>query len=106
MRTTRPTQTREHVLLVGLGLKRPSRIPGQQAIGGARESLNELAALAHSANATVVGSILQMRDAVDPATVVGRGKLEEIAAEATSLDASLIIFDGNLTPVQQRNLER
>ena len=47
-----------------------------------------------------------MRDAIDPATVVGRGKLDEIRAETLSHHAGLVIFDGNLTPVQQRNLER
>ena len=47
-----------------------------------------------------------MRESVDPATVVGRGKLDEIRAEATAHQAPLVVFDGNLTPVQQRNLER
>ena len=106
MKTTRPTETRERVLLLGLGLKRPSHIPGQPAGSAARESLVELAALAQSANAVVAGSVLQMREAIDPATVVGSGKIAEISAEATAHRASLIIFDGNLTPVQQRNLER
>ena len=46
-----------------------------------------------------------MRDAADPATLVGRGKLGEIRAEATAYKAPLIIFDGNLSPVQQRNIE-
>ena len=106
MKTSRPTKQLERVLLVGLGLKRPSRVPGQEAGSVARESLAELAGLAHSADASVVGSVLQMRDAMDPASVVGSGKLEEIAAEAQAHDASLVIFDGNLSPVQQRNLER
>jgi GTP-binding protein HflX len=47
-----------------------------------------------------------MRDAPDPATVLGRGKLDEVRAQAEGLNAPLVIFDGNLTPVQQRNLER
>jgi GTP-binding protein HflX len=47
-----------------------------------------------------------MRDAIDPASVVGRGKLDEIRAEAQARQAPLIIFDRELTPVQQRNLER
>ena len=47
-----------------------------------------------------------MRESVDPATVVGRGKLDEIRAEALAHQAPLVVFDGNLTPVQQRNLER
>src|SRR5579862_4431250 len=106
MKKTQSTATHERVLLVGLGLKRTSRVPGQDSGGVARESLAELAELARSAGAEVAGSILQMRDAVDPATVVGRGKLDEIRAEASAHRAGLVIFDGNLTPVQQRNLER
>ena len=108
MKRTRSTSTEAHerVLLVGMGLKRPSRMPGLDAGGIARESLEELAELARSAGAVVAGSVLQMRESVDPATVVGRGKLDEIRAEATAHQAPLIVFDGNLTPVQQRNLER
>jgi GTPase len=108
MRKSRSTSTEAHerVLLVGMGLKRPSRVPGQDAGGTARESLEELAELARSAGAVVAGSVLQMRESVDPATVVGRGKLDEIRAEATAHQAPLVVFDGNLTPVQQRNLER
>jgi len=100
------TEAHERVLLVGMGLKRPSRVPGQDSGGIARESLEELAELARSAGAVVAGSVLQMRESVDPATVVGRGKLDEIRAEATAHQAPLVVFDGNLTPGQQRNLER
>ena len=92
--------------MVGLGLKRAPRVPGHGSDEIARESLLELAELARSAGAIVAGSILQMRDAIDPASVVGRGKLEEIRAEANARKAPLIIFDRELTPVQQRNLER
>ena len=121
MKTPRSTETHERVLLVGLGVKRPShRNAGrgqtpvqdgpnsypQSSTESARESLDELAELARSAGAVVAGSMLQMRDAVDPATVVGRGKLDEIRAEAAANDAPLVVFDRNLTPVQQRNLER
>jgi GTP-binding protein HflX len=106
MKTTRPTDLRERALLVGLGLKRAPRVPGHGSDEIARESLEELAELARSAGAIVAGSILQMRDAIDPASVVGRGKLEEIRAEANARKAPLIIFDRELTPVQQRNLER
>jgi len=61
--------------------------------------------LARSAGADVAGTVHQTRDAADPATLVGKGKLDEIRAEATAHQAPLIIFDGNLTPVQQRNIE-
>lgn len=106
MKRTRPTRAPERVMLIGLGLKRPTRVPDYSSGDSARDSLEELAELARSAGATVAGSILQMRDAVDPATVVGRGKLDEIRAQAQAYDAQLIVFDGNLSPVQQRNLER
>ncbi len=106
MKELRATKSRERVLLVGLGLKRPRRIPGHHANGAARESLAELAELARSAGAEVAGSILQMRHAVDLATVVGSGKLDEIRAEAQANQAGLVVFDGDLTPVQQRNFER
>ncbi len=70
-----------------------------------RESLLELVELARSAGAEIAGTVFQMRDAADPATLVGRGKLDEIRAEATAHKAPLIIFDSNLSPVQQRNIE-
>ena len=94
------------MLLIGLGLKRPARVPGYSSGDSARDSLEELAELARSAGATVAGSVLQMREGIDPATVIGRGKLDEVRAEAQACDAQLIVFDRNLTPVQQRNLER
>ena len=70
-----------------------------------RESLSELVELAGSAGAEVAGTVFQLRESADPATLVGRGKLDEIRAEATALQAPLIIFDSNLSPVQQRNIE-
>jgi GTP-binding protein HflX len=101
-----PVATRERVLLVGVALKRASRIPGLESGAAERESLLELDELARSAGAEVVGSVLQVRDAIDPATLVGRGKLEEIRAEATLHNAPLIVFDRNLSPVQLRNIEK
>ncbi len=97
---------RERVLLVGVAVKRASRIPGVEAGAAERESLLELDELARSAGADVTGSLLQIRDAIDPATLVGRGKLEEIKIEAQMRKAPLVIFDRNLTPGQQRNIEK
>lgn len=71
----------------------------------ASESLEELAALAESAGAVVVEKILQTRPSLDPATLVGAGKVEEIRALAESLEADLVIFDHELTGTAQRNLE-
>jgi GTP-binding protein HflX len=72
----------------------------------ADESLAELRTLAESAGAKVVGEILQRRDRPDPATLIGGGKLEEIAGAAASVNADLLLFDHDLTASQQRNIER
>jgi GTP-binding protein HflX len=53
-----------------------------------------------------VGEILQRRDRPDPATLVGAGKLEEIAGAAASVNADVLLFDHDLTPSQQRNIEK
>jgi GTPase len=87
-------------------LKRPSHVLGVEAGEAERASLAELEELAHSAGAHVVGNVFQMRDAIDPATVIGRGKMEEVKIEAHLHQAPLVIFDRNLSPTQQRNLER
>jgi len=106
MKTTRPTESHERVFLVGVGMKRASHVPGIDAGDAERASLEELAELARSAGAQVAGSIFQMRDKIDPATVIGRGKIEEVKIEAHLHDAPLIVFDRNLTPTQLRNLEK
>jgi GTP-binding protein HflX len=72
----------------------------------ADESLAELRTLAESAGATVVGEILQRRDRPDPATLIGAGKLEEIAGAAASANADVLLFDHDLSPSQQRNIEK
>jgi GTPase len=72
----------------------------------AEESLDELRALAGSAGAEIVGEFLQRRDRPDPATLIGRGKLEEIAGAAASVSADLLLFDHDLTASQQRNIEK
>ena len=71
----------------------------------ADESLAELRTLAGSAGANVVGEILQRRDRPDPATLIGAGKLEEIAGAAASVNADLLLFDHDLTASQQRNIK-
>jgi len=70
------------------------------------ESLDELRALATSAGAEIAGEFTQRRDRPDPATLIGKGKLEEIAAAAASVSADVILFDHDLSPSQQRNIER
>jgi GTP-binding protein HflX len=97
--------TAERALLVGVGWKRAPRFPGMPAGEQGRESLLELVELARSAGADIAGTVFQVRDKADSATLVGRGKLDEIRAEATAHKAPLIIFDSNLSPMQQRNIE-
>ncbi|HLW59226.1 MAG TPA: GTPase HflX [bacterium] len=69
-------------------------------------TLEELTRLAETAGASVVGIIVQRRARPDPTTFVGRGKVEEIRARVLEMGADLAIFDEELTPAQQRNLER
>jgi len=106
-KTSQPisTSTADRALLVGLGWKRAPRFPGMPAGEQGRESLLELVELARSAGAEIAGTVFQVRESADPATLVGRGKLDEIRAEATAHQAPLIIFDSNLSPMQQRNIE-
>jgi GTPase len=110
MRTTQSVQRRERVLLVGVALKRPPRgqglLRGDEATALGRDSLDELQELAESAGAEIAGTLVQVRDAYDPGTLVGRGKLDEIRAEAQLLHVPLLIIDHNLTPVQLRNMEK
>jgi GTP-binding protein HflX len=105
MKTHHDTVVSERVLLVGVGWKRAPRFPGMPVGEQGRESLAELVELARSAGAEISGTLFQIRDTADPATLVGRGKLDEIRAEAKAHQAPLIIFDSELTPVQQRNIE-
>jgi GTPase len=68
-------------------------------------SLDELAALASAAGATVVLRVLQERAKPDPATFLGSGKVTSLATASDELDAGVVIFDNELSPAQLRNLE-
>jgi GTPase len=106
MKTPQSVDPRERVLLVGVTLKKSPRGRLGEPSGAGRDSLQELAELAESAGANIAGSMLQVRDALDPATLVGKGKLEEIRVEAELHHVPLVIVDHNLTPVQLRNMEK
>ena len=62
--------------------------------------------MAASAGARVIGRTLQIRSAPEAATLIGQGKVEELRAAAKSQAADVVVFDRELTPTQQRNLER
>lgn len=70
-----------------------------------RASLRELAALAETAGACVVGTAIQNRDYPDPGTYMGSGKIEEIREMVIMLDADGVICDDELSPAQMNNLE-
>jgi GTP-binding protein HflX len=99
----------ETALLVGLELtarrsQRSQHGPETQPIR-AEESLEELAALAATAGAAVADRQIQSRPRVDAATFVGSGKVEELKALIHLHEATVVIFDRELSPTQQRNLE-
>ncbi len=83
-----------------------SSVPADSPDFSSAESLDELRSLATSAGAQIAGEFTQRRDRPDPATLIGKGKLEEIAGAAASVSADVILFDHDLSPSQQRNIER
>ncbi|MBC8015679.1 MAG: GTPase HflX [Sporomusaceae bacterium] len=87
----------EKALLVGLERQ------GKWAI---TDSLSELAQLAETAGAEVLGMTWQKRERPDPALFIGKGKVQELSLLRQEKDANLIIFDDELSPAQQRNLEK
>lgn len=68
-------------------------------------SMRELEELAATAEAEVVGTVIQKKQSYDPATCMGSGRLEELKDELEALDAELVIFDHELTGIQVRNIE-
>lgn len=90
---------RERVVVVGVGFPPYD----DEAV---EESLDELELLLDTANADVVGRVVQRRDHPDPATFVGKGKVEEIRLLAEATDCDTVVFDEELSPAQQFNLEK
>lgn len=87
----------ERVLLVGV----------QERDGDdTEESLQELAELAKTAGAKVVGTVIQKREAIHPGTYVGKGKIDEIRTLLAALNATGIVCDDELSPVQMNNLQQ
>ena len=97
----KPAETRaprERALLVGVGPKSQTEL--------IRSSLDELTRLAETAGATVVGEATQALARFHPATLIGSGKVAEIAGMCAGLRAGTVIFDLELSPGQQKNLEK
>ncbi len=89
----------ERIVLVGVTVP-PGRATETEA------GLDELALLVETAGAVVQDRVVQRRDQPDPATFIGRGKAEELLAVCSAVDADTVVFDADLQPAQQRNLER
>jgi GTP-binding protein HflX len=87
----------ERVVLVGVWT--------EGTVADAERSLAELALLAQTAGSQVLDALIQRRQRPDPATYVGRGKVEALQAAALATGADTVICDGELTPAQLRNLE-
>ncbi|MGD0082269.1 MAG: GTPase HflX [Acidimicrobiales bacterium] len=90
---------REKIVLVGV-------VSWPRSLEEVEASLDELALLVDTAGADEVGRVVQRRDAPDPATYLGRGKAEELRQLSEAVDADTVVFDDELSPAQQRNLEK
>ncbi|MFI6272072.1 GTPase HflX [Micromonospora zamorensis] len=88
----------ERVVLVGVWT--------EGTIADAENSLAELAALAETAGSQVLEGLIQRRTRPDPATYIGRGKVDDLSAVVLSTGADTVICDGELSPSQLRNLEQ
>jgi GTP-binding protein HflX len=89
----------ERALLVGVEVK------GSRPLFSVEDSLDELALLARTADIEVRGRTVQRVARIDPATFIGSGKLDEIAGLLPQLGANTVIFDDELSPRHQRDLE-
>jgi GTP-binding protein HflX len=89
---------RERIVLAGVSL-------GRTDPEATDASMDELARLVETAGADPVARVLQHRDSPDRATYVGKGKVMEIKTVSEALDADTVVFDNDLTPAQQGNLE-
>ena len=91
-------EQKEKAILVGLNT---NRLPG---VDSTDETLDELESLLDTAGGEAMGRVLQNRDAPDPATFIGRGKVQKVKELAK--DAGLVVFDAELSPSQTRVLEK
>jgi GTP-binding protein HflX len=96
----------EIAILTGVQLRRQKEPASPLTELSLEDSLKELHVLAESAGATVAGSVVQVRDHADKATLIGEGKITELKGLVEALSADTVLFDCELTPTQQRNLEK
>ena len=75
-------------------------------LGDIERSIAELELLTETAGSDAVGATILRRRAPTPGTFIGAGQARELAAETTALDVDVVVFDNDLTPGQQRNLQK
>ncbi len=78
----------------------------RDALRRANEGIRELRELAYTAGVEVVDTIVQVRERIDPKHVLGKGKLDDVIVRAMQLDAQVLIFDRDLTPVQLSSIAK
>ena len=91
---------------MGVQLRRQKEPSNPLSDFSLEDSLIELDALAKSAGAKVAGHLSQIRERADKTTLIGMGKIEELRAFAAANNAETVLFDCEISPTQQRNLER
>ena len=97
----------EKVILVGCELKSPQKKNWfKQSSLSLEESIDELASLAITAGVSVSGRLTQQRDRYDPTFLIGKGKIRLLKTVLKQNKANTVIFDDNLSPAQQRNIEK
>jgi GTP-binding protein HflX len=101
-----PGNSGERAVLVGLDLKERGAGPHPASSYSPDESLEELAQLSQSAGASIQERVTQSRPSAEAATLIGRGKVQEVADLVRASHADVVIFDHDLSPTQQRNLEK
>ncbi len=88
----------EHAILIHFTKNRKEK-------SEAKESMKELRGLASTAGAEIIAEMFQFRQEISPKYLIGEGKVEEIIRLKDETEANLIIFDNDLSPIQQQNLE-
>lgn len=91
-------ESRERAIIVGV-------VRSGQSRWMVEDYLDELELLADTAGAEILERVVQERDKFDPAFMIGRGKVQELAQTTKYLDADLVIFDDDLSPAQVKNVE-
>ena len=89
----------DRAIVIGVGLK-------SEPVGEIKENLLELEELVSAAGGEVVGSLIQVLPSWNPATLIGTGKVEEVAEMVRDSGATLVVMDHQLSGVQQRNLQQ